>query len=220
MAWAPLLLTLLTYCSGSLAQYALTQPPSVSVSLEQNAQLTCTGEKIDKQYVHWYQQKPGRAPVLIIYKDSERHSGTPERFSGASSGNTATLTITGVQAQDEADYYCTVMHSSVCCSDSVRWGNETNSSLPFLHPGSVVGGTKTHKLQCLGFACNTSHNSCSLQRSSFPHSQQLLSTSLVFPVLSSHSLCWGPEQNRRTARLGQTNGPSNPVACLPTVAGA
>uniref|UniRef100_A0A8C0HBM6 Ig-like domain-containing protein n=1 Tax=Chelonoidis abingdonii TaxID=106734 RepID=A0A8C0HBM6_CHEAB len=123
---APLLLVLLTYCSGARSL----GPPSVSVSPGQNAQLTCTGEKVDKQYVSWYQQKPGRAPVLVIYKDSERPSGIPERFSGASSGKTATLTITGVQVQDEADYYCWMWDSdsSTAHSDTARWGSEAKTA--------------------------------------------------------------------------------------------
>ncbi|XP_029777846.1 immunoglobulin lambda-1 light chain-like isoform X10 [Suricata suricatta] len=110
MAWSPVLLALLAHCTGSWAQSGLTQPSSMSGALGERVSLSCTGVR---NYVHWYQQLPGKAPRTIIYDNSDRPSGIPDRFSGSKSGNTGTLIITGLQAEDEADYYCSSWDSSL-----------------------------------------------------------------------------------------------------------
>ncbi|NXN26472.1 LV1 protein, partial [Nycticryphes semicollaris] len=91
-------------------QAALNQPSSVSKNVGETVQITCSGlysSSSSSSAVGWYQQKvPGTAPVTVIYNSNQRPSGIPSRFSGSQSGSTGTLTITGVQPEDEAVYFC------------------------------------------------------------------------------------------------------------------
>ncbi|XP_063272449.1 immunoglobulin lambda-1 light chain-like [Prinia subflava] len=94
---------------GSLVQAALTQQPSsLSANVGETVKITCSGLSSSiYDYAGWHQQKvPGTGPVTVIYASSSRPSGIPSRFSGSNSGSTATLTITGVQAEDKAVYFC------------------------------------------------------------------------------------------------------------------
>ncbi|XP_055003123.1 uncharacterized protein LOC129407030 [Sorex araneus] len=108
MACSPvLLLFLLAQYPGSWAQTGLMQEVSVSGSVGQTVTLTCTGtsSNVGSYGAGWYQQIPGAAPKTVML-GSTRPTGIPDRFTGSKSGNKASLTILGVQPEDEADYYC------------------------------------------------------------------------------------------------------------------
>ncbi|NXC35761.1 LV1 protein, partial [Campylorhamphus procurvoides] len=91
-------------------QAALSQPSSLAANVGETVKITCSGSSYS---YGWYQQKvSGTAPVTVIYYNDKRPSDIPSRFSGSKSGSTATLTISGVQAEDEAVYFCGSYESS------------------------------------------------------------------------------------------------------------
>ncbi|XP_064249122.1 immunoglobulin kappa light chain-like [Passer domesticus] len=90
------------------------------ISQRETVNINCS-EGNPKKYFAWFQQKvPGTGPVTVIYQDTNRPSDIPSRFSGSASGSTATLTITGVQAEDEAVYYCGSRDSSSDASEVIK----------------------------------------------------------------------------------------------------
>nr|6WTY_C Chain C, Fab light chain [Homo sapiens]6WTY_F Chain F, Fab light chain [Homo sapiens]6WTY_I Chain I, Fab light chain [Homo sapiens]6WTY_L Chain L, Fab light chain [Homo sapiens] len=135
--------------TGSWAQSALTQPPSTSGSPGQSVTISCTGTGIDVggfSYVSWFQYHPGKAPKLIIFEVTKRPSGVPDRFSGSKSGNTASLTISGLQADDEAEYYC----SSYAVNNNFVFGTGTKVTVlvsPRPTPLSLCSHPRSEELQ-------------------------------------------------------------------------
>uniref|UniRef100_UPI003F7787BD DA03E17 Fab light chain n=1 Tax=Homo sapiens TaxID=9606 RepID=UPI003F7787BD len=81
-------------------------PSSVSASVGDRVTITCRASRGIGDWLAWYQQKPGKAPKLLIYAASSLQRGVPSRFSGSGSGTDFTLTISSLQPDDFATYYC------------------------------------------------------------------------------------------------------------------
>ncbi|CAK6981900.1 unnamed protein product [Scomber scombrus] len=107
MSLTLLLGTLGLLVQGSSGEIILTQSPgSHSAAPGQTVSIRCKASSSISSYLHWYLQKPGEAPKLLIYHATSRQSGVSDRFSGSGSGTDFTLTISRVQAEDSGVYYC------------------------------------------------------------------------------------------------------------------
>ncbi|MBZ3880214.1 Ig heavy chain V-I region 5 [Sciurus carolinensis] len=102
------LLGLLLLClPGARCDVQMTQSPSsLSASPRERVTITCRASQSVGNVLAWYQQKPGQAPKHLIYDAISLRSGVPSRFSGSGSGTDFTLTISSLQPDDVATYYC------------------------------------------------------------------------------------------------------------------
>ncbi|XP_053225597.1 immunoglobulin lambda-1 light chain-like isoform X2 [Podarcis raffonei] len=112
MAWTLSFIAILSCFSVVISQVTLIQPASQSASPGQTAKLSCTYTS-SLSYIGWYQQRPGQAPRYVQMNGYNRGEGIPDRFTASVSGNSGYLTITIIQPEDEADYYCGAWISSV-----------------------------------------------------------------------------------------------------------
>nr|7LF7_B Chain B, Fab 6D12 light chain [Homo sapiens]7LF7_L Chain L, Fab 6D12 light chain [Homo sapiens]7LF8_L Chain L, Fab 6D12 light chain [Homo sapiens] len=85
----------------------ITQSPSyLAASPGETITINCRASKIISKYLAWYQEKPGKTIKLLIYSGFTLQSGIPSRFSGSGSGTDFTLTISSLEPEDFAMYYC------------------------------------------------------------------------------------------------------------------
>uniref|UniRef100_A0A3B4YBW6 Ig-like domain-containing protein n=1 Tax=Seriola lalandi dorsalis TaxID=1841481 RepID=A0A3B4YBW6_SERLL len=91
----------------------VTQPGAVSSALGGSVTISCrTSQAVyNSDFLSWYQQRDGEKPKLLIYRATTRESGIPGRFTGSGSNSDFTLTISGVQTEDAAVYYCQSQHN-------------------------------------------------------------------------------------------------------------
>ncbi|KAL1765096.1 immunoglobulin kappa chain, partial [Sigmodon hispidus] len=107
-----LVVPLLLWIPASKGDVVMTQTPvSLPVTLGDQASISCKSSQSlvhsnGDTYLHWFLQKPGQSPQLLIYDVSNRFSGVPDRFSGSGSGTDFTLKISRVEAEDLGVYYC------------------------------------------------------------------------------------------------------------------
>ncbi|KAG8000902.1 Immunoglobulin kappa variable 4-1 [Nibea albiflora] len=144
-----LLYVFVSVSSESRGQVTVTQSGAVSSAVGGSVTINCrTSQNVHFRATYhelaWYQQRDGESPKQLIYHTSTRPSGIPARFTGSGSHSDFTLTISGVQTEDAAVYYCQSLH----------YPNKSRGQVTVTQPGAVtsaVGGSVT-------INCRTSQN--------------------------------------------------------------
>uniref|UniRef100_A0A8C4LCN0 Immunoglobulin V-set domain-containing protein n=1 Tax=Equus asinus asinus TaxID=83772 RepID=A0A8C4LCN0_EQUAS len=120
---------LVLWVSGVCGHIVMTQSPvSLAVSVGDRVTINCKSSQSllysskQKNYLAWYQQKPGQAPKLLIYWASTRATGVPDRFSGSGSGTDFTVTISSLQLYSSPP---TVLQARAKTSSPDPWVRES-----------------------------------------------------------------------------------------------
>ncbi|KAG8014351.1 hypothetical protein GBF38_017497 [Nibea albiflora] len=108
-----LIWTLLCCCfTESRGQVTVIQPGAVTSAVGGSVTINCriSQNVYNGNHLAWYQQIDGETPKLLIKLTNQVVSGIPARFTGSGSNSDFTLTISGVQTEDAAVYYCQSGH--------------------------------------------------------------------------------------------------------------
>lgn len=116
----------------------LSQPSSVTASLEATAKLQCNISRgFYFGYSVWYQHKDGTSPKFLLRYNTTSGktvfgSDVSDRFSVSTDAPkyVAYLNIKNVQGKDEADYYCGSWNrdGTAYHCETARWRSETKTS--------------------------------------------------------------------------------------------
>nr|5Y9C_L Chain L, light chain of Fab fragment of antibody A12A3 [Mus musculus] len=86
-------------------------PSSLFASLGGKVTITCKASQDINKYIAWFQHKPGKGPRLLIHYTFTLQPGIPSRFSGSGSGRDYSFSISNLEPEDIATYYCLQYHN-------------------------------------------------------------------------------------------------------------
>nr|BAE34152.1 unnamed protein product [Mus musculus] len=120
---------LLFWLHGAQCDIQMTQSPSsLSASLGGKVTITCKASQDINKNIAWYQHKPGKGPRLLIWYTSTLQPGIPSRFSGSGSGRDYSFSISNLEPEDIATYYC-LQYDNL--PPDVRWRHQAGNQTSF-----------------------------------------------------------------------------------------